>query len=251
MKLPNIRKLFLPDEDYFIFDCDLEQADAQVVAWDANDEPLKTIFRDPSLDLHDENCKAIFGHYPVGRYKPLRKRTKAGVHATNYGASARTLARTLGITTHEADKFQRLWFSAHPAIKEWHHRLESELQACRTVRNAFGYKRYYFDRIEGLLPQALAWIPQSTVALCINKGMLNLDTLKDVQLLLQVHDSIVGQYHKSCDPDIRPLIREALLITVPYDDPLVIGVGITISDKSWGDVQPTSWETLDEVLTRT
>lgn len=243
MKLPNIRKLFTPDPNCILFDSDLQQADAQVVAWEANDDDLKAIFRDPSLDLHDENCKTVFGHYPVGRYKSLRKRVKAGVHATNYGSSARTLGRTLGITTHEATKFQRTWFGAHPGIKEWHDRTLSQLQASRTIRNAFGYKRYYFDRIEGVLPQALAWIPQSTVALTINKGMLNLDKdVPQVELLLQVHDSVVGQYPKFCDPLIRPRIRDALLIPIPYDDPLVIGVDLTISSVSWGDVHKTEWE---------
>jgi len=156
LTLPNVRKMFIPDPGMIIGDFDLAQADAQVVAWEANDEELKAIFRDPSADLHAENAKTIFGKL-TDKY---RKLAKAGVHATNYGSGARTLASALGITVHEAERFQRRWFEAHPGIKEWHQRTLHSLQTKRMVTNAFGFRRYYFDRIEGLLPEALAWVPQ-------------------------------------------------------------------------------------------
>ena len=40
--MPNIRKLYVPDPGYEIFDIDFSGADAQVVAWEADDKPLKT-----------------------------------------------------------------------------------------------------------------------------------------------------------------------------------------------------------------
>lgn len=238
--LPNIRKLFLPDPDHIIIDCDLAQADAQVVAWEADDNELKSIFRDPSADLHNENSRTIFGDASPAH----RQLAKGGVHATNYGASARTLAIALGISVKEAERFQRIWFQAHPGIKEWHRRIEDQLSRERRVCNKFGNCRFYFDRIEALLPQALAWIPQSTVALVINRGLVNVaETLPEIKVLMQVHDSLVMQVHKSNYPTILPILKAALEITVPYDDPLVIPVGIDASDKSWGDVVAVDWVT--------
>ena len=38
IKLPNVRKMFVPDLGYVVFDCDLAGADAQVVAWEAGDD---------------------------------------------------------------------------------------------------------------------------------------------------------------------------------------------------------------------
>lgn len=242
MKLPNIRKNFIPDPGFTIFDCDLEQADAQVVAWEANDDELKAIFQDPLADLHNENTKVIFGSYPTSSNDPRRHKCKAGVHLTNYGGSARTLASTLGITTHEAERFQRTWFGAHPNIRKWHKEIELQLQTRRFIENKFGYRRTYFDRVEGLLPEALAWIPQSTVAITINHGLVAIDEqLPEVQLLLQVHDSLVGQYPTSIDHRIKPAIRQRLLVPIPYDDPLIIGVGIKTSTKSWGDCKDVEW----------
>lgn len=237
--LPNVKRIFIPDPGYVICDSDLEQADAQVVAWEADDEELKQIFRDPALDLHTENAKTIFGH-SRGRN---RQSAKVGVHATNYGASARTVARALGITVHQAERFQNTWFAAHPKISEWHDSVSYSLQTTRSVRNKFGYWRYYFDRIEHLLPEALAWIPQSTVALVINRGWDNLATnIPEVEVLLQVHDSLVYQVPKARFPFLKPKIRECLEIEVPYDDPLVIPIGLKSSEVSWGDCSETSWE---------
>ena len=238
--LPNIKKLFIPDPDHYICDCDLAQADAQVVAWEADDEELKAIFRDPTADLHDENAKAIFGTLN----KRNRQLAKRGVHLTNYGGKPRTCAAALGITIHEAERFQNAWFAAHPGIKNWHSRVEISLAETRSVRNRFGNYRYYFDRVDTLLPEALAWIPQSTVALVIERGLVNLDErlTPEVEVLMQVHDSVVFQVHRSNFHRILPAIKENLEIVVPYDDPLIIPVGLDASKESWGDVVPYNWD---------
>ena len=220
-----------------MFDADLQQADAQIVAWEADDEELKAIFRDPSTDLHSENCRTIFGKYTSHG----RQLAKVGVHATNYGAKAATLARALGITVAMAEAFQRKWFSAHPGIRDWQRRIERLLQTTRTVSNSFGFKIRYFGRIETLLPEALAWIPQSTVSQIINTGLNNLEDHPNVTPLIQVHDSIVGQFKHSFYPR-RSEIRDAMTITVPYDDPLLMGVDITCSRKSWGDCKNVPWK---------
>lgn len=242
--LPNIRKLFIPDPGYMICDCDLAQADARVVAWEAGDEKLKAVFRDPTKDLHNENATDIFGSLtPAGR-----KLAKAGVHAVNYFAQPPRLAAALGITLTAAQAFYDGWFAKHPEIKAWHERIQAQLSTTRTVSNAFGFRRFYFDHIANLLPEALAWIPQSTVAIAINKGILNIhNNLPEVQLLLQTHDSATFQFKKSLFPAILPSIREQLLVTIPYPDPLIIPVSCEVSTKSWGEVYPVHWDTGESI----
>jgi len=184
--------------------------------------------------MHAENAKTLHC---------TRQQAKSWVHGTNYGGSPRTMAVAAGITTAQSEAMQRRWFAAHPGIKHWHRRVEASLQQSRSVHNAFGFRRTYFDRIEGVLPEALAWIPQSTVANVINHGLLNIYTnLPSVQLLLQVHDSLVLQWPVSQDHHLRPLIRNQLLIPVPYPDPLTIPVGLKTSHTSWGDCKAAEWE---------
>jgi DNA polymerase-1 len=237
LNLPNVRRCFLADPGKILLEPDLAGADAQVVAWEANDEKLKAAFR-AGLKIHAVNAKDIFGAQagPDGRREPYYTRTKVGVHLTNYGGRARTCATALGLTVHEAERFQKRWFSIHPEILEWHRRIENELRTRRYVENKFGYRRYYFGRPESSLTEALAWVPQSTVAGTINRGLVNIDeNLKWAQILIQVHDSLLIQIPKYLFPDQLPLIKKLLLVTIPYDDPLTIRTELKVSDVSWGD----------------
>ena len=245
--LPNIRKLFIPDPGFTIADIDLAGADAQVVAWEAGDEKLKAVFR-AHLKVHAVNARDIFGEVagPDGRQEPYYHRAKTGVHLTNYGGGARTCAGALGIPEWEAKRFQDRWFSLHPEIERWHAAVESLLQTKRQVRNPFGYRRFYFDRVADLLPEALAWVPQSTVACVCNRALVAIDedeTLRNlnVQLLLQVHDSLVIQYPTHNETKILPRLRQVISITTPYQDPLVIPWGLKTSTISWGDCQEKKW----------
>jgi DNA polymerase-1 len=237
--MPNMRTMMVPDPGMEIGDFDLAQADAQVVAAEANDADLLDLFLDPDRDLHNENCELLFG---PGSYKDKTRRqmAKTGVHLTNYAGTAYILSRTLGISVYEAEKFQDIWFTAHPGIASWHERTLKQLMTKRFVENKFGYRIYYFDRIEHLLKEALAWVPQSTVAIVTNTGILAVDSDEEcrklgIQFLMQVHDSAVFQYPISNAPICRELIKQKMRVPIPYPKPLIISVGGSFSEKSWGD----------------
>lgn len=253
-KLPNIRKLFVPDHGYTMFDSDLDRADLQVVVWEADEAELKHALK-IGVDMHLLNAYTLTGKsmppleelveshpkYPDHRipYKKERQLAKSFIHGTNYGGGARTMAIAAGVTVHQADRFQKIYFGRYPGLKNWHNRTEEQLRKQRFVTNRFGYRRYYFDRIEGLLPEALAWVPQSTVAVYINKVWERVyRNLPEVQILLQVHDSLVGQFPTHLKEQcIEKLKHEARQIIIPYEDPLVIPLGVKTSETSWGDVE--------------
>lgn len=239
--IPNLRKMFLPDEGYVIGEFDLPQADARVVAWEAGDESLMELFADPSRHLHMENAEVIFGKRPAKSDREYYY-AKQGVHLTNYGGTPRVLAMTLGITMREAERFQDRWFGAHPKIKDWQRKVLMQLQTKRCVENQYGYRRFYFDRIDDLLKEALAWIPQSTVAIATNLGVLAVDRDEvlrklGVELLLQVHDSAVFQWPIKHNNIVLPLMLQRMTTTVPYAKPLIFEGGAKISTKSWGDLE--------------
>jgi hypothetical protein len=43
-------------------------------------------------------------------------------------------------------------------------------------------------------------------------------------------------------PEMKPLIKKALEIPVPYDDPLIIPTSLKTSKVSWGDCKAESWD---------
>lgn len=249
--LPNIRKLFLPDPGYTIYDADLAGADAQVVAWEAEDEDLKDVFR-RGENVHIKNARDMFPDKVRGWSDDAIKKaknpgeiyycTKRGVHGTNYVGAARALAGILGWTVHEAESFQNRWFGAHPGIRDWHNRIEIGLRTTRKVSNAFGYTRTYFDRIDNLLPQGVAWIPQSTVALVTFEAMLNIRANPgQTKLRAQVHDSMVFQIKQGYEYLELPRLKKLAHIVIPYPDPLVISWGLASSKVSWGDAEKCDW----------
>lgn len=240
--LPNVRKIFIPDPGFTIFDCDLSGADAQVVAWEAGDDDLKAAFR-AGLDVHAKNATDMWGASFTSldpeshAYYKKRQSNKHAVHGTNYGGSPTAVAKHPAInwTIHEADQFQKRWFSLHPKIKKWHESVQRQLDTNKTVTNAFGYRRVFFDRPDAVFPEALAWVPQSTVALVSFYGAIQLEQrLSYVEMLLQNHDSVVFQVPSKHDTEYAE-IRAGLRISIPYPDPLVIPWGLSKSTISWGD----------------
>jgi DNA polymerase I-like protein with 3'-5' exonuclease and polymerase domains len=242
MVLPNVRKLFIPDPGFTIGEVDLAGADFQVVVWEADDEEFRTALAE-GLDIHGLNAIVLFGlkcepEQVKERYNPQRQLAKRWVHGTDYGGGDKTMAASCGLTIHENQKLRQRWFSQHPGIAEWHRRTESQLRSTRTVTNRFGYRRFYFDRVEGILPEALAWVPQSTVAVVTHHIWAELVTSTPVvQPLFPVHDSLLFQWPTS-HSGIPALVQEcARRVVVPYEKPLIIPISLKSSVKSWGDCQ--------------
>jgi DNA polymerase-1 len=233
--LPNVRSLFLPDEGYEIFDMDLSSADLRVVVWEADEPEMKSMLRE-GLDPYTEIAKEFYHDPRITKHDPRRQKFKSFAHGTNYLGTARGLATRLGLSIAEAERTQSWYFGKFPRIKIWQDNLRKDLETKRYVRNAFGYRRFFFDRIDGTVyNQAAAWKPQSTVALLINFIWDRIRRAEhEVDILLQVHDSLVGQYPISRAPYFRTRLQDLSLIPIPYDDPLVIPTGFKYSQKSWG-----------------
>lgn len=246
--------MFIPDRGKVIVDADLSGADAQVVAWEADDAGLKAAFR-AGKSVHMMNGADLLGdrflnasgdHKNNGTEKgKMYDALKRFVHATNYLGSAKNLHANPAIgpvfnwSVQEFQRNQSRWLDTlHPGIRRWHKRVERSLATSRSIRNEFGYRIVYFDRIDSVLTNAVAWGPQSTVAEVCFRGALQLRrSIPWAEMLLQVHDSIVFQIptHRWGEASTLDTLQRHLSNPVPYPDPLVIQWGIAGSEKSWGD----------------
>jgi DNA polymerase I-like protein with 3'-5' exonuclease and polymerase domains/uracil-DNA glycosylase len=240
--LPNLRATITPDSGSTIFNCDLERADLQVVAWEADDAELKQMLRE-RIDIHTQNAKDLWNvQTPTEQQRHFGK---TFVHLTDYGGKARTCAIKCNITVHQADLLQRRWFEMHPGILDWHRRTMAALHGTRTITNQFGYRRIYFDRIDGILPEALAWIPQSSVAILIALMHMAIEDAlgPDAPVFMQGHDSLIGQYRTVDESKVLPTIKRVSQIAIPYRDPLYIPLELKTSTSSWGEVELREWPT--------
>lgn len=237
-RLPNVRSLFLPDEGCEVADMDLSSADLRIVVAEAGEQELQDML-DAGLDPYTEIAKEFHHDSTITKQDPRRRKFKSFAHGTNYLGTARGLAERLGLRIADAEATQRWYFSRFPRIKQWQDTLRVQLATRRYVQNRFGYRRFYFDRIEGTLyNQAAAWIPQSTVGLLINMIWDRVRTEEPwIQVLLQVHDSLVFQYPIERAEEARERLQELSRIPVPYPRPLIIPTGFKTSRTSWGDCE--------------
>jgi DNA polymerase I-like protein with 3'-5' exonuclease and polymerase domains len=228
--------MFVPDEGQMIFDLDLDSADVRIVTWESDCKWMKEQFangRKPYVEIAKE-----YYHDPsITKKHPAYSLFKKLCHGTNYLGKPPTIAAQCGLLVNEVERIQKWYFGVCPEIKKWQEDLTRKAMSTATMSNAFGYRRKWFDRVEGnVLNEMVAWIPQSTVALIINHGYVAIDAnLPDVEILLQVHDSLTGQCPiENSAKHLADITRECT-IEVPYPEPLIVPVGLKTSEHSWGE----------------
>lgn len=238
--LPNVRKLFKPDPGYEMFDIDLSSADLRIVVWESDCKLIKQWFAE-GLDPYTMIAREYYKDPALTKKDERRQRFKSLCHATNYLGIAKNIASNanIGLSVAEVERVQQWYFKLCPEIKRWQDYIKARIDSTMTVSNVWGYRRKILERkTPNTYNEAVAWIPQSTVGILINHAMENIDkNLPLVELLLQVHDSLVGQYSIQDAEEMRKAIIAESQIVLPYSDPLIIPVGIKCSRESWGDCQ--------------
>lgn len=208
-------------------------------------------FRAPKIT--NETLNVICPTTKTGFFMVKRNGVISITGNTNYGGTPPTLAQSLNWTRSEAEDFQRRWFDLHPGVRDnFHRKVRESLERNRTVTNRFGFRIVYFDRIDNVFTEALAWIPQSTVALVTYYAGLQLEQRfwphhqvpnyvppadDFAGLLLQTHDSLNFQFLLATLPPLRDIVR-SLAIPIPYASPLTIPWELKRSTVSWGAMEP-------------
>jgi uracil-DNA glycosylase family 4 len=256
-----VRRLFIPDEGKILLASDLSQAEARVVAWEAEDIKKIELFLDPSTDVHWENAKIIFKipkevpYAPKALFKDQYTRDdhtlkeyrdigKTVVHASNYGMGPVMLQTILArqgfiFELRTCRGLLEGYISRNPAITEWHRKIREQVRAYRTMVSSFGRKRVFLGRFNDNLWRACyAFSPQNTVGEMLQVSIQRIwDELEYVEPLLNVHDEIVCQIFPEDLPRAIPDIRERMEI------PLIIhNRNLTIpcdfkSGPSWGQLK--------------
>jgi DNA polymerase-1 len=236
IELPNVRKLFIPDEGYLLVEVDLQRAESQVVAWESGDADLKQIFQS-GIDIHSQNAEYTYGQ-PANYYR--RDRLKRCVYAIQNGGREAKVSELLGNPI-LGQRFYSYWTGRFPAIQAWHRELDLHLRS--GLENIWGYKIHYTLRPGDPLPlgEAIPWITQSTIGITINHALVAIDEqVPEAQLFYQVHDALLLQIPTRHAADLLPCIYELSRVPIPYPDPLIIPPTLQVSEKSWGEM--SKWE---------
>jgi DNA polymerase I-like protein with 3'-5' exonuclease and polymerase domains len=236
-KLPNCKEFFIPDQGFKFWNADYSGADAMVVAWDSDCQWLQNFFETSDKKLYIYIAENYFQR-EVTTDDPWYKKFKQFVHLTNYGGMEEKAAASSGMPIKDAKSIKQWYFSTCPEIPDWHKRLASDVKTKGYIENVFGARGWFLNKdCPTILNQAYAWIPQSTIAILVNKGLVNIwenENKEDIATLLQVHDALAGISSLE-DKEAEKRIIKHMTIELGYKKPLVIPVDFSYSSKSYGD----------------
>lgn len=252
-----VRSVFVPDPGHVFFYNDLERAESLVVAKITGD-PLMLEHHKPGADAHKLLAMLLFECELDEVTDDMRYMGKQTRHAGNYMEGAKIfmnnvnkIANVTGVSIsfEEAKYFIQKYRDLHPYLTSWWNETAYQVRTTRKLFNLAPHRRmrHFYDRVENCLPNAIAFVPQSTVGDVLNLAILKCNAdeeLRDygVQLLVQVHDAIGGQVpEKYVEP---AMARMRKLMDVPLTVPKTgevfsIPVEIAFGD-SWGTCK--KWE---------
>lgn len=211
------------------------------------DEKLIGFMNDPiEIErLRREQIPGLFTEaFFIPRTSSIRQCGKVANHGLNYMEGPVRFALENEIDGSEAKKIIHYYTRvAYPNIPIWWEAIKRQLKEDRTLTNCFGRRRRFLDQWgHELFKQAVAFIPQSTVADMVLDGMrLSYDDDRissSWDLEANVYDSLLFQVRFS---DWKELARQAVLVGLEYMNATCeyggrefkIGTDLKIG-RSWG-----------------
>jgi DNA polymerase-1 len=229
-----IRKAFVPrDENYTLLSADYSQVELRIIAALSNDENMCEAFLHGE-DIHKATAAKVFGVPLEDVSKDMRSKAKAVNFGIIYGQGAFGLAQNLGIPRGEAKAIIDAYFTQFAQLKNFQHETIEFARKSGYIETILGRRRYLADInsanavVRGFAERNAINAPiQGSAADIIKVAMVNLDkemkkrNLKS-RMLLQVHDELVFDAHRSEVEELKELVREKMSGAVAMRVPLVV-----------------------------
>lgn len=197
-----MRRFFTADEGMVLVDADYSQIELRVLADAANDATMLEAFNEEQ-DIHTATASQVF-NMPASMVTPLmRSRAKAVNFGIVYGIGAFSLAKDIGVSRAEADRYIKDYFHHYSGVREYMDRLIVEARRQGYAKTLFARRRYlpelassnkmlqaFGERVARNMPI------QGTAADIIKIAMIRVynrlrnENMK-AKLILQVHDELI------------------------------------------------------------
>jgi len=236
------RQAFIPDKGSFLLAADYSQIELRVLAHLSDDPTLIETFLS-DRDVHEETARLVFGE---SAGEEARRRAKIINFSIIYGTSAFSLAKELGTSAGEAQKFIDRYFAERPKVREYLDRVVEEAREKGYSETLLGRQRQVPElrMPDRTLQQAGRRIAlnnpiQGSAADLIKVAMLRADRALrgrklGTRMILQVHDELVFEVPKGERGEVEPLIREAMEGVAELRVPLKVRLG---AGPNWADAK--------------
>lgn len=237
-----IRKAFVPrDEEFLLLSADYSQIELRIIAHMSGDRNMQEAFRH-GLDIHAATAAKVFNVDIAAVSREQRSRAKAVNFGIAYGQGAFGLSQNLGIPRSEAKQIIDDYFEQFPGVR---HYMDEMIGFCRThgyIKTLMGRRRYLPDitsannTVRAQAERIAINAPmQGTAADIIKVAMVNIH--RDLRaadmrskLLLQVHDELVFDVHRTEVEELKRVVRDRMQGAMELAVPLVVDMGV---GKNW------------------
>ncbi len=233
-----IRKVFIPEQDYIYVDADYSQIELRVMAHLSNDPVLIDAYQ-KGLDIHASTASEVF-EVPLDEVTDLQRRHAKVVNfGIIYGQSAFGLSEELNISRKEASAYIEKYFETYQSVKAF---LDSSVETAKKL----GYSETMLHRrrpipeltssnfMQRSFGERIAMNSpiQGTAADIIKIAMVRVDKelvqrgLKS-RLVLQIHDELLIEAAIDELEEVKDIVKttmeEALMLSVPLEADMHVG----------------------------
>lgn len=226
-----IRKVFIPEENYVFLDADYSQIELRVLAHMSGDERLIAAYRE-AKDIHRITASEVF-HIPFEEVTPAQRSSAKAVNfGIVYGISSFGLGQDLNITRKEAERYIDKYFQTYPNVKAYLDRLVMDAKELGYSTTLFGRRRPIPELNSSNFMQrsfgervAMNSPIQGTAADIIKIAMLRVNQkLKEgnyrSRLILQIHDELLVETHKEEIEQVAKIMVEEMQSAAELSVPL-------------------------------
>lgn len=238
-----IRKAFIPrNEDFVLLSADYSQIELRIVAAISGDENMCAAFKH-GKDIHTATAAKVFNVAEKDVTKEMRYKAKSVNFGIIYGQGAFGLADNLGISRTEAKEIIDNYKKEFPSIQKYMDDTINFARETGYVQTLMGRKRWLRDinssnfTVRGFAERNAINSPiQGTAADMIKMAMIKIHAafIKHKfksRMLLQVHDELVFDAHKTEVDKIKPVILDCMqsALALPHNVPTDAEVGTGIN----------------------
>ncbi|MBU46057.1 MAG: DNA polymerase I [Flavobacteriales bacterium] len=232
-----VREAFVPRNNTFtLMSADYSQIELRIMASLSKDEGMLTAFNN-GIDIHSATAAKVY-NVPVEEVdRIMRSNAKSVNFGIIYGISAFGLSQNIGVSRKEAGEIINNYFEQFPKVREYMQWSIDQARDKEYVETIMGRRRYLKNinakngMIRAMAERNAINAPiQGSAADIIKIAMIEVD--KEIvkrnmksRMLLQVHDELIFDMHKSEADVLKSLVKEKMEQAVSLQVPLIVDIG--------------------------
>ncbi|MDH3697711.1 MAG: DNA polymerase I [Flavobacteriaceae bacterium] len=232
-----VRKAFIPrDKDHILLAADYSQIELRIIAALSKETNMIEAFENGE-DIHASTASKVFNVPLEEVTREQRGNAKTVNFGIIYGVSAFGLSNQTDLSRTEAKELIETYYKTYPKLRGY---ISEQIDFAREhgyVQTVLGRRRYLRDInagnqvVRGAAERLAINAPiQGSAADIIKIAMINIhkkleEESLQTKMLLQVHDELVFDVHKTELDQIKELVKSEMESAYTLDVPLVVDLG--------------------------